>query len=109
MSANLIEPGVRYFLKETLKNCNKKRTVYNNNLFNLCLFLGFFFILGIILLYKFKTKPTKKDLEKREYMKKTYILSKIKSLNEKAASERHELLTNLPKFESDYELMHKKF
>jgi len=109
MTANLIEPGVRYFLKETLKNCNKKRTIYNNNLFNVCLFLGFFLILGIILLYKFKTRPTKKDLEEREKLKKTYIINKIKSLNEKASKERHELLTALPKFESDYELMHKKF
>ena len=33
----------------------------------------------------------------------------IKSLNEKTARERQELITNLPNFESDYELMHKKF
>lgn len=109
MSANLIEPGVKYFLKETLKNCNKKRVIYNNNLFNLWLFLGFLIILGIFLYYKFKTKPTKQDLEKREKLKETYILNKVKSLNEKAARERQELITNLPKFESDYELMHKKF
>ena len=109
MSANLIEPGVKYFLKETLKNCNKKRIMYNNNLFNLWLFLGFFSILGIFLYYKFKTKPTKQDLEKKEKLKETYIINKVKSLNEKAARERQELITNLPKFESDYELMHKKF
>jgi len=109
MSANLIEPGVKYFLKETLKNCNKKRTIYNNNLFNLYLFLGFSTILGIFLYYKFKTKPTSKDLEKKEELKRTYIIGKIKTLNEKAARERQELITNLPNFESDYELMHKKF
>ena len=44
-----------------------------------------------------------------EELKRTYILGKIKSLNEKAAKERQELITNLPNFESDYELMHKKF
>ena len=30
----LIETGTKYFLKETLKNCNKKRTIYYNNLTN---------------------------------------------------------------------------
>ena len=106
---NLIEPGVKYFLNETLKNCNKKRVQYNNNLFNFLLFLGFFTVLGIFLYYKFKSRPSDKDLEEREQQKKYYILSKIKSLNEEAADERQRMITNLPKFESDYELMHKKF
>ena len=106
---NLIEPGVKYFLNETLKNCNKKRVQYNNNLFNFLIFLGFFTVLGIFLYYKFKSRPSDKDLEEREQQKKYYILSKIKSLNEKAADERQRMITNLPKFESDYELMHKKF
>ena len=109
MSANLIEPGVKYFLKETLKNCHKKRSKYNNNLFNFWLFIGFSTVLGIVLYYKFKTKPTPKDLEKIEELKRSYIINKIKSLNETVAKERHELITNLPKFESDYELIHKKF
>ena len=106
---NLIEPGVKYFLNETLKNCNKKRVQYNNNLFNFLLFLAFSTVLGIFLYYKFKSRPTKNDLEEREQQKKYYILSKIKSLNQKAAEERQQMITNLPKFESDYELMHKKF
>ena len=106
---NLIEPGVKYFLNETLKDWNKKRVQYNNNLFNFLLFLGFFTVLGIFLYYKFKSRPSEKDLEEREQQKKYYILSKIKSLNEKAADERQKMITNLPKFESDYELMHKKF
>ena len=108
-SANLIEPGVKYFLNETLKNHNKTRVEKNNNFFNFCLFIGFCSVLGGFLYYKYLVRPTRKDLEEREKQKKHYILSKIKSLNEKAAKERQEMITNLPKFESDYELMHKKF
>jgi len=107
--SSLIEPGVKYFLHETLKKQNEIRIKYKNNLFNICLFIGFFFFLGTYLYYKFKTRPTKKDLEEKEKLKKYYILSKIKSLNEKAAKERQQIITNLPKFESDYELMHKKY
>ena len=65
-------------------------------MFNIYLFLGFFVILGIFLYYKFKTKPSQKDLEKREKEKKYYILSKIKSLNEKKQKESQQLITNLP-------------
>ena len=97
---NLIEPGVKYFLNETLKNCNKKRVEYNNNLFNILLFLGLFSFVSLFLYYKFKTRPTKNDLEEKKKQKKYYILNKIKSLNEKAAKERMEMITNLPKFES---------
>lgn len=97
---NLIEPGVKYFLDETLKNCNKKRVEYNNNLFNIILFLGLFSCVTLFLYYKFKTRPTKNDLDEIKNQKKYYILNKIKSLNEKAAKERMEIITNLPKFES---------
>jgi hypothetical protein len=97
---NLIEPGVKYFLDETLKQCNQKRIEYNNNLFNILLFLGFFTFVSFFLYYKFKNKPTKKDLEKKVNQEKYYILNKIKALNEKAAEERMEMITNLPKFES---------
>jgi hypothetical protein len=106
---NLIEPGVSYFLDQTLKNCNKKRIEYNTKIFNIYLFLIFFLFLGVFIIYKYKNRPTRKDLEKREHQKKYYILSKIKSLNEKAAKTRQEMITNLPKFESDFEMLHKKF
>tara|TARA_Y100000591_G_C21816213_1_gene690867 strand:+ start:640 stop:939 length:300 start_codon:yes stop_codon:yes gene_type:complete len=93
---NLVEPGVKYFLNNTLKNTNIKRIKHENFMFNIYLFLGFFVILGIFLYYKFKTKPSQKDLEKREKEKKYYILSKIKSLNEKKQKESQQLITNLP-------------
>lgn len=97
---NLIEPGVKYFLNETLKNCNKKKVEYDNKLFNILLFLGLFTTFFSFLYYKFKNKPTKKDLEKKNKLQKYYILNKIKSLNEKVAEERMDIITNLPKFES---------
>jgi hypothetical protein len=105
----LTEPGVKYFLDQTLKKCNKKKRDYNNTVFNLSLFLVFFCFIGIFFFYKYKNRPTKKDLEEREHQKKYYILSKIKSLNQKAAKSRQELITGLPKFENDLEISHKKF
>ena len=38
----LTEPGVKYFLGETLKNCKKNKDIFNVQLFNLALFVGFY-------------------------------------------------------------------
>ena len=35
---SLTEPGVRYFIGETLKNCSKHKFEYNNTLLNTVLF-----------------------------------------------------------------------
>ena len=36
-------------------------------------------------------------------------MEQIKNVQEKKLKESQELITNIPKFESDYELLHKKF
>ena len=107
--AKLIEPGVKYFLNSSLKICNKKKNYYNNNLFNLGLFAFFLTTIFMFLYYKYKTRPTKKDIYEKEQEKKYYILSKIKKMNDNSIKEEQKMITNLPRFESDYELMHKNF
>jgi len=106
---SLTEPGIKYFLRESLKNIHVENIKYNNFLFNSTLLIGFSIILMLLLLYKYKTKPTEEDLIKKENLKKTYILSKIKALNIKKEKERNDMITTLPKFESNFELLHKKF
>lgn len=105
----LIEKGTKYFLQETLKNCNKKRTVYYNNLTNLGLLLGFLFILGGIMIYKYKTRPTEEARKKKEKLKQTYILTKIQSLTDGKHQQQSQSITNLPKFESDFVKLHENF
>ena len=41
--------------------------------------------------------------------KKTYILTKIKQINEHKQKQYNNTITNLPKFESEFEKMHKNF
>ena len=41
---NLTEPGVKYFLKETLKKCNEKKGLFYNTILN----LGFLFNNNIV-------------------------------------------------------------
>ena len=104
----LIEPGVKYFLNETLKQCNEFKNKYNNILFNISLFIFFILILGIILLYKYKGKLTPMEKEKLNRDKQQYILEKIKKFQEAKKQASQDLITGLPYWESDFDTIDKK-
>ena len=104
----LIEPGIRYFLNQTLKQCHAFKEKYNNMLFNISLFIFFFFILGIILLIKYKGKPTEQEKEQKETEKKQYILSKIKNYQDAKIRSQQELITGLPHWNTEFDNIHQK-
>lgn len=106
---SLIEPGVKYFLNETLKNCRNKKQLSEKININIALLVVFLFIVGSILYYKWKNKPTLEELKQRDNLKKHYILNKIKQITDKKLKDRNETITNLPKFESDFVKLHKNF
>ena len=69
----------------------------------------FIFILGTILLVKYKGKltPAEKDLKNRD--KQHYILSKIKNYQESKQRAQQELITGLPHWEQEYDLVRNKW
>lgn len=105
----LTEPGVSYFLKETLKKCKIKKDVEMNNLMNLGLLITFITITSSLLYYKFKTRPTEEDREKLKRLKRDYFVNRVRQLESKKAKQLQQSITNLPKFESPFELLHKNF
>jgi hypothetical protein len=105
----LIEPGVKYFLKETLKKCNQKKNEYYNTIWNCGFFLLFVFILGMILAYRKKHKLSPEEKKKKNERDHAYIITKMNSINDERRKLNDILITNLPKFESDYEIIHKKY
>ena len=74
----LTEPGVKYYINESLKQCHKFKEKHQNTMLNIWLFVVFVIVLGILLLYKYKGKLTVEQIEENEITKKHYILSKIK-------------------------------
>jgi hypothetical protein len=92
----LIEPGVKYFLNETLKQCHVFKNNYHNYLLNIGLFIAFLVILGLVLLYKYKGKLTPAEKIMKENEKKQYILSKIKNYQDAKLRAQQELITGLP-------------
>jgi len=98
----LIEPGVKSFLNETLKQCHQFKMKYYNQLFNFALFFAFVFVLSCVLLYKYKGKLTPSEKYKKEKQKQQYILSKIKNYQDAKKIARQELITGLPQWEKTF-------
>jgi len=108
-SPSLTEPGVKFFLGETLKTCRNKKDIFNNKIINICM-LGFLVVLcSGLLYYKYKTRPTKAERKKLKQLKRDYFITKVRQLQAKKAKKLGESITNLPKFESPFELLHKNF
>ena len=101
----LTEPGVKYFLNETLKNCHRLKEKYNNIVLNVALFVLFFVILGMFLLYKYKGKLTAEEREEKEVEKKRYILSKIQSYQNAKLRAQQSLITGLPHWENELSVL----
>lgn len=105
----LIEPGVKYFIGETLKNCNKNKYEYYNKLFNLILFLLFFSILAITIYFSYVSKKTNIDKSLQNQQKQEYILNMVQKIHDNQLKKHGDKITNLPEFESEFEITMKKF
>lgn len=101
----LTEPGVKYFISETLKQCHHFKEKYQNMIFNITLLIVFFIILGILLLYKYKGKLTPEEIEQKDLQKKQYILSKIRNFQDAKIRAQQELITGLPHWENEFDII----
>lgn len=106
---NLIEPGVKYFISETLKNCNRHKYEHYNKLFNLVLFILFFGILAVVIYFSYRNKKDEENKEIKNQKKQEYILNMVQQFNDKQLRKHGDKITNLPEFESEFEHTMKKF
>tara|TARA_B100001063_G_scaffold151723_1_gene141599 strand:+ start:1099 stop:1452 length:354 start_codon:yes stop_codon:yes gene_type:complete len=106
---SLTEPGVKYFLSESLKKCHEQRVEVDYYMLNLGLLGVFVLFITVYLIYKYKTRPTEKDRENSKKLKRDYFVTKVRKMQADKAKELNQNITNLPKFESPFEVLHKKF
>jgi hypothetical protein len=104
----LTEPGVKYFLHQTLKQCHVARDNFHNMVFNIGLFIAFLIILGFILLYKYKGKLTPVEVAQKNKEKQQYILSKIQNFQQAKRIAHQEIITGLPNWDDEYDIIHSK-
>jgi len=105
----LTEPGVQYFLCEILKQCRDRKYAIYSKLFNITLFLIFVFLLGSILYYRHKGKMTETEKKARKRQEEIYITQKIKGLHQKSMKKENLIITDLPKLDSGFDVLHKNY
>ena len=98
----LVEPGVKYFFKNILKECHAIKMKHYNIYYNIILAGLFFGILGIILCYRYKGKKTKEEQYRKTLKDKQYIMSKLVYYNRQDLDNkqkiRNNMITNLPDY-----------
>ena len=104
----LIEPGVRYFLYNTLKNNHEKNIKYFTSIYNIKLFTIFIFFFGGFIYYKYKTMPEVLEKKAKKESVRQYLLQKM-SNNTVNNKQSHSLITNLPRYKNDFELLHENY
>ena len=97
----LTEPGVKYFINETLKQCHMTKDKYYNIAFNLFSFLIFIIVIGLVLYYKYKGSIDYNEKIKREDEKKKYILGQIQKMQKMEKNNSMDLITNLPRWQNE--------
>lgn len=105
MSTHLIEPGMKYFIGETLKNCHQTKFSYYNKLINISIFVGILTIIGCVLYFMSLHKKQKRnatDIEKHEY-----VMNLVRNMKQQNNSKN--MITDLPEYQSEFELTMKKF
>ena len=110
----LIEPGVKYFFGNVLKECNNYKYRNYTLIYNVSLFVLFCSILGIILIYRYKGNTTVQERDKKHLENKNYIMSKLMYYNrtdlENKKLVQYNMITNLPDYSNHPEagLLHRK-
>jgi hypothetical protein len=96
----LIEPGVRYFLSGTLKECRKFKDNNATILFNISMTGLFILLIGGFLFYRYKGKLTPAEIEIKNTKKKEYIISKLHQMAylRKTQGNANGMITALPQW-----------
>jgi hypothetical protein len=95
----LLEPGMKYFVSKSLKQCHEFKDKYTSFFFNIGILGAFILILSLILLFKYKGKLTPQEKELKERKKQEYIISKLQTLSAYRTEQRKvsgDLITDLP-------------
>ena len=95
---SLIEPGVRYFIGGTLKECYKFKERHINTLFNIGMTFMLIVLVATVLVYKYKGRLTPSELALKNRKKQEYIVSKLQqiSIHKKQQNYNENMITDLP-------------
>ena len=109
----LVDNGVKYFLREVLKNCHSYKQNNINIFYNITMFVLFVITLGIILLTRYKGNSMSRKYYEKSMKDKDYIMSKLVYYNRQNIDNqqriKNNMITNLPDYSNHVEanILHK--
>ena len=110
----LVDNGVKYFLREVLKNCHNYKRSNINTFYNITMFILFISTLGTILFMRYKGNSWSKSYYEKSMKDKEYIMSKLVYYNRQNIDNqqkiKNNMITNLPDYSNhvEAEILHKK-
>lgn len=100
----LTEPGIKYFLSQTLCECRKFKERNISIIFNISMIVVFIVIVGGFLTYKYRGKPTPSELAIKNREKQEYIISKLQQLSDVRSKTNQDMITGLPLWNTQDEM-----
>jgi hypothetical protein len=99
---SLTEPGTRYYIGGSLKECRKFKDKYITLLFNLGMIALFIIFFGSILMYRYNGNISPAEIDLRNRKKKEYIISKLNQLGE--IKQKKSMITDIPMWNNNPDL-----
>jgi hypothetical protein len=90
----LTEPGVKYFIGNTLKECRKFKESHSSMILNTSMTLCFIIVVSGFLFYRYKGKPSVEETALNTRKKQEYLISKLQQIS--IAKKKTSMITNLP-------------
>jgi hypothetical protein len=92
----LCEPGVKYFISKSLKECRNFKDRHITLLFNIWAMLLLFAAVGGFLFYKYKGRITPSERALINRKKEEYVMSKLQYLSAIRQERSQDMITNIP-------------
>ena len=87
----------------TVEQVKENARTYKNQIFNVGLFVSMVVIVGIVLAYRYKGKPSPEEVAQKDREKKQYIISKIRNYQDDRKRAQQQLITGLPHWDDEFE------
>ena len=100
----LCEPGVKYFISSSLKECHKFKERNLSIFFNIGMVFLFIVLVGGFLVYKYKGKLTPSEIAAKKQREKNYIISKLEQIAAAKHLQNQSMITNLPRWDDHPEI-----
>ena len=100
----LCEPGVKYFIGGSLKECHKFKEKHASMLFNIAMTFLLVAAVSGFLVYRYKGKLTPSEIAVKSRKKQEYIVSKLQMLSSIKQKKSQDMITNLPSWHNNPEV-----